>query len=162
MEIERYEAAKKRPGVEPLGRGSDADDDNGYSGDAITDFNARVVEKMKAGADRRTAIKASRYRDLMPRAGAGSRGGNVEAIKFRNGATLKFMSAGGGDAGRSAFTARVAILTELDKFDEAGGASRETDKVSQIIAKTDRFGSRRRIYGECTVRSRGAGSGRNI
>jgi hypothetical protein len=45
------------------------------------------------------AIEASsRYRDLLPRRGEGSRGGNVESrVQFQNGATLRFMTGGGGD-----------------------------------------------------------------
>lgn len=96
-------------------------------------------------------IEASRYRDMLPLKGAGSRRGKVKVIKFNNGATLRFMGSGGGDAQRSSHTARVIILTELDKMDTAGTVSRETDPVSQIIARSNAFGSRRRVYGECTV-----------
>lgn len=97
------------------------------------------------------AIEASRFRDLLPRDGAGSRGGKVEAIKFRNGATLKFMSGGGGDKKRAAFTSRVLVVTETDGMDEAGVSSREADKITQMEARTRAFGSRKRIYLECTV-----------
>ena len=37
-------------------------------------------------------IENSRFRDLLPSAGGGSRGGRVESLQFANGATLKFMS----------------------------------------------------------------------
>lgn len=97
------------------------------------------------------AIEASRYRDLLPRSGAGSQGGKVEAIKFRNGATLKFMSGGGNDKKRAAFTSRVLVVTETDGMDESGGTSREADKITQMEARTRAFGSRKRIYLECTV-----------
>ncbi len=43
------------------------------------------------------AIERSKFRDLLPSRGGGSRGGKVESIQFLNGATLKFMSGGGGD-----------------------------------------------------------------
>jgi phage terminase large subunit GpA-like protein len=96
-------------------------------------------------------IRASRYRGLLPKEGAGSRGGRFESITFANGATLKFMSGGGGDEKRSGFTARAAIVTEVDKLDERGGTSRETDKVAQIAARTLSFDDQARVYLECTV-----------
>lgn len=100
------------------------------------------------------AIKANRkYRALLPRKGPGSREGvgNLESVKFQNGVELKFMSAGGGDEKRSSYTARVLVATELDKYDAAGEASRETDPVSQMenrLASNDIF--ERRFFGECT------------
>src|SRR6056297_654476 len=96
-------------------------------------------------------IERSRYRELMPRKGSGSRGGKVEAIQFLNGATLKFMSGGGGDKSRAGFTSRVVVITETDGLDQAGTASREADKVTQLEARTRAYGSRKRIYLECTV-----------
>ena len=96
----------------------------------------------------------SRYRDLLPKRGPGSRGGtgNLDSIKFANGATLKFMSGGGGDERRSSFTARVVVVTEADKMDEAGEASREADPVSQLEARTLSYDdAERRLYLECTV-----------
>lgn len=98
------------------------------------------------------AIKASRFADLLPRRGPGSRGGTIgEAIQFQNGATLRFMSGGGGDQTRSSFTARVIAMTEIDKMDQPGLMSREADKLTQLKARSDAFDDRRRIYGECTV-----------
>ncbi len=100
----------------------------------------------------RPVIVASRYRDLLPRLGEGSRGGNVKsAIRFRNGVTLKFMSAAGKDSKRSSFTSRVVLATEVDKYDTAGESSREGDPVSQLEARTAAFGDDKRIYLECTV-----------
>ncbi|MBN1458337.1 MAG: phage terminase large subunit family protein, partial [Armatimonadetes bacterium] len=96
-------------------------------------------------------ISRSRYRELLPRLGGGSRGGKVDAIKFENGATLKFMSGGGGDKSRAGFTSRVLVITETDGMDEPGGASREADKITQLEARTRAYGSRKRIYTECTV-----------
>jgi len=101
--------------------------------------------------DLEPAIRASRYRDLIPNTGAGSRGGNFESIKFRNGATLKFMSGGGSDKKRSAFTSRVLIVTETDGLDEAGEQSREADPLRQLEARTASYGEKARIYLECTV-----------
>jgi len=96
-------------------------------------------------------IEASRYRDQLPQRGAGSKGGKVDAIQFRNGATLKFMSGGGSDKSRAGFTSRVVVLTEVDGMDESGSGSRESDKITQIEHCTNAYGDRARIYGECTV-----------
>lgn len=97
-------------------------------------------------------IEQTRYKSLLPERGAGSRQGVVkDSITFQNGVTLKFMSGGGGDAGRSGFTSRVAAVTEADKMDTVGGRSRETDKVGQIEARTDAFADNARLYLECTA-----------
>lgn len=96
-------------------------------------------------------IERSKYRRQLPAKGSGSRGGLVQSIQFRNGATLKFMSGGGGDKSRAGFTSRVLVITETDGMDEAGRESREADKVSQLLARTRAFGNRARIYMECTV-----------
>lgn len=101
--------------------------------------------------DLRPAIERSRYRDLLPTKGGGSRDGDSLAIRFRHGRTLRFMTGGGGDKSRSAFTARVLVVTEADGLDEAGGGSREADKLSQLEARTRAYGDRRVIYQECTV-----------
>jgi hypothetical protein len=66
-------------------------------------------------------IERSRYRELLPRVGGGSRGGKVQTLQFLNGATLKFMSGGGSDKSRAGFTSRVVVITETDGMDEAGG-----------------------------------------
>ena len=116
-----------------------------------------AVPKKEMSADKwredlRPAIEASRYRDLLPKRGAGSRdGGELDAVKFLNGATLKFMAGGGSDKARAAFTSRVVVITETDGMDESGGTSREADKITQIEARTRAFGNRKRIYAECTV-----------
>src|ERR1044071_8097075 len=97
------------------------------------------------------AIEQSRFRDLMPSAGGGSRGGRVESLQFANGAALKFMSGGGSDKSRAGFTSRVVVITETDGMDTAGGRSRESDKITQLEARTRAYGSRKRIYMECKV-----------
>lgn len=97
------------------------------------------------------AIMASRYRDEIPKFGAGSRSGDVELITFKNGGAIRFMSGGGGDATRAAFTARVLVITEADKMAKAGPASQEANKISQLEARTRAYGSKARIYKECTV-----------
>jgi phage terminase large subunit GpA-like protein len=97
------------------------------------------------------AIEQSRFRELLPTSGGGSRGGRVESIQFRHGPTLKFMSGGGGDKSRAGFTSRVVVITETDGMDKPGAASRESDKITQLEARTRAYGLRRRIYMECTV-----------
>ncbi len=96
-------------------------------------------------------IERTRFKDLLPVKGSGSRGGKVTSVQFRNGATLKFMTGGGGDKSRAGFTTRVLVITETDGMDVSGRISREADKVSQLIARTKAFGPRARIYMECTV-----------
>lgn len=96
-------------------------------------------------------IQASRYRDLIPSSGAGSRGGQPSRIEFGNGASLRFMTGGGGDKARAGKTARVLIVTEADGFDIAGDASKEADPISQLEVRTRAYGDLARIYLECTV-----------
>ncbi len=96
-------------------------------------------------------IECSRYRDALPLRGAGSHGGKVDEIHFRNGATLMFMTAGGGDKSRVGPTARVLIVTEADGFDAQSETSREADKFTQMEYCTAAFGDRRQVYLECTV-----------
>ena len=93
------------------------------------------------------AIEASRYRDLLPRHGNSNR----ESVEFRNGAVLRFMSGGGDDKPRAGFTARIVVITETEALDKSGGRSVESDKVTQMIARTRSFDDRARIYMECTV-----------
>lgn len=103
--------------------------------------------------DFKPVIEASRYRDLMPLKGEGSRGGQVKrSITFRNGATLRFMTAGGNDKKRAGYTSRVVAVTETDGMDESSETSREADKIKQIEGRTRAFGrTGKRVYLECTV-----------
>lgn len=97
-------------------------------------------------------IERTRYRELLPTRGAGSKGSaNPTHIKFLHGPTLRFLSAGGGDKKRAAFTVRTLCLTEVDGYDLAGGESREADKVKQMEARTLSYGDQAEIYLECTV-----------
>jgi len=96
-------------------------------------------------------IQRTRYRELLPTSGSGSRGGRAESVRFRNGARLIFMSGGGKDVKRSSHTARVVLLTESDKMDAAGETSRETAPPFQLLARSTAYGERALFYGECTV-----------
>lgn len=98
------------------------------------------------------AILATRYRELLPQSGEGSRGGTIETgVRFRNGAELRLMTRGGSDKSRAGYTSRVVVITETDGLDEASDASREADPVAQLEGRTRAYGPRARIYMECTV-----------
>lgn len=99
-------------------------------------------------------IAGTKYRDLLPTSGAGAKGGVPNAIQLKNGAWLRFMAAGGGDAQRSSHTARVIIMTEVDKMDDIGEASEEADPVRQIEMRADAF-EHSKIIMECTVTHEG-------
>lgn len=107
----------------------------------------------KWGNDLRPVIEASRYAALLPRTGDGSRdGARVDLIRFRNGAVLKFMGAGGGDKQRAHFTTRVVVITEAEAFAALGESSYEADKIEQLLGRLRSFtAERRRVYMECTV-----------
>lgn len=99
-------------------------------------------------------IKASRFEKLLPLGGPGSRDGDIkagDAIRFRNGASLKFLTGGGGDKSRAGVTVRTAVVTEVDGFDVVGAESLEGDKLTQITERTESFGEQARIFLECTV-----------
>lgn len=98
------------------------------------------------------AIMATRYRDLLPARGEGSRGGEIEnAVQLGNGAELCIMTSGGDDKSRSNATARVVVITETDGMDEASEGSREADPIEQLEGRTRSFDDRARVYMECTV-----------
>jgi len=43
------------------------------------------------------------------------------------------------------------VITETDRMDQSGATSPESDKITQLEARTHAYGSRKRIYMECTV-----------
>ena len=94
-----------------------------------------------------------KLRALLPTTGQGSRAGRVRTrVKFRNGATLRFMSGGGSDKARAAFTARVLAVTEVDGLDASGGTSREADKLKQLEGRQRAYlATGIRTYLECTA-----------
>lgn len=96
-------------------------------------------------------ILATQYRDLLPKKGDSSRGGTPTLLQFKNGASLRFMTAGGGDKSRAGFDAKIVVATEVDGFDFISDTSHESDKFAQIEARTRGYGRQRRVYGECTV-----------
>ena len=107
--------------------------------------------KDKWEEDLMPAIEMSRFRELLPRTGSASRGGSPVRVSFRNGATLRFMTGGGGDKTRAHFTTRVVVVTETDAFAEPGQTSLETSKLKQLEARTRAYRRQARFYAECTV-----------
>jgi phage terminase large subunit GpA-like protein len=103
------------------------------------------VPDMYMGADKwredlLPVIQASpALREQLPTRGAGSKGGKAQAIQFRHGATLRFMTGGGSDAGRKGFTSRVLAVTEVDELACAGGTSTEADKLTQLEGRLRAF-----------------------
>ncbi|QDU82667.1 Phage terminase large subunit (GpA) [Polystyrenella longa] len=110
-----------------------------------------AMAKEKWEIDILPVIRRSRYRDLLPRSGKGSRGGQVDMIQFEHGPVLKFVTGGGDDKSRSHFTSRVLVVTEVDGLDESGATSREASKLKQMEGRTSAYDDRARIYLECTV-----------
>jgi len=97
-------------------------------------------------------LEKTRYRELLPTTGEGSRGGKVrDLVKFQNGAILKFMSAGGNDKERAHFTTRVLIITETDAFGATGEISTESSKYEQLRARIRAFDEQALVYQECTL-----------
>lgn len=98
----------------------------------------------------RPIIEDSKYRDLLPTSGAGSRGGSFSAVQFKNGVNLRFMGAGGSAEQMSSHTSSVVILTEIDKMDKSSGDGAEADPVTLIQNRADSF-ENSKIIMECTV-----------
>lgn len=108
----------------------------------------------KWSTDIEPLIRRSRYAHLLPDRGPGSKGGRLEAgdaVQFKHGPQLKFMTAGGGDKSRAGYTARCINVTEAEGFDEVGESSREGTKMAQLEGRAEAFGEQGRITLECTV-----------
>lgn len=116
-------------------------------------FSAPILEICfdKYDKDIKPIIMASRYYDLMPQTGRGSRGGEADSITFNNGATLRFIPGGGSDKTRSSYTARVLVVTEIDGLDESSDLSREASPLDQLETRTNAYGDRKRVFLECTT-----------
>lgn len=97
-------------------------------------------------------IRSSRYRSLMPTHGPGSKGGSKPVlITFKNGRTLRFMSASGGASSRAGKTARVLVITELADFGEMQVESTSSNPFNQIMGRVESYGENYVVYGEGTV-----------
>lgn len=97
-------------------------------------------------------IRASRYAALLPRKGEGSRNGRVvDAVRFENGVTLKFLTGQGSDQSVAGFTSRILLATEMNAFGKLSEASAEGNRWEQALGRLRAFGDRALVYGECTV-----------
>lgn len=116
---------------------------------AVPDFDI-VADKWEN--DILPVLERTRYRRLLPATGRGAKGGRSSKIRFRNGVELRWMTAGGGDKSRTAYTARVICMTEVDGFDTKAVTSPEASKINQIEARSRAWDRQHRIiYKECTV-----------
>ncbi len=98
-----------------------------------------------------TAMKISPYlRQYIPKSGKGSEGGYSERIEFINGSILYFVTSNGNDKARSSISARVIFLTETDGYDSASEGGQESDRISQILLRSNAFGDNARIYYDCS------------
>jgi phage terminase large subunit GpA-like protein len=92
----------------------------------------------------------TRYADLLPTEGLGSKLGKVSELRFRNGAILYFRGAGRHDQSLLSITVRNIAVTEVDSMDELGAETRQADPVSKAEARGTSFGSRARFYLDST------------
>lgn len=110
------------------------------------------IAKEKWEQDIVPILERTRYRDILPRSGSGSKGGFNTFIRLANRAAIKFMSAGGDDKTRAHFSSRWVFVTEVNAMCERQEVSDESNKLEQIIARTKSHEtSRARIIGECTI-----------
>lgn len=101
--------------------------------------------------DIKPVIEETRYKELLPVKGAGSRGGFNGMVTFNNGISLKFMSAEGGDKHRAYYTSPVLIFTEVDGY-TASSTSAESHPIAQIEARARSVSRKLRyVIKECTV-----------
>lgn len=101
--------------------------------------------------DIKPVLLKTRYASMIPKSGHGSRGGEFNSIQFTNGATLRFMTGGGGDKSVAGFTSRVLVITEVDGMDEERDTSREGSRIKQLEARVMGFGENAVCYKECTA-----------
>jgi len=121
--------------------------------DAIIAAPTKEILEDKVKRDIYPILENSRYRDIIPTAGGGSKGGIPDRIDMRNGTVLKLMSFQGGDKSKASFTCPNIFITETDgAFSQT--TSQEASPIEQIIARsraTER--EKRFILYECTVSS---------
>jgi hypothetical protein len=104
---------------------------------------------------RRTCSRRSRprrYRDLLPRRGARAAAAAASpAASVPNGATLRFMTGGGGDKGRAGFTSRVWWSSPRPTGWTRRRRQPRGGQDHPARGPHAAFGDRARIYMECTV-----------
>lgn len=118
--------------------------------DVVAGTTTREMAYDKWTRDILPVVEKSRYRDLIPKIGSASRGGWNELVTFLNGASLKWMTAGGGDKSRAYFTGQVLAITEANGFDPLA-TSEESHPIDQLEARLrSEQRSRRIVIKECT------------
>lgn len=119
--------------------------------DAIAAAPTKEILYDKVKRDLFPLIEASRYKDLLPRKGGGSKGGVPDLIELANGAVLKLMSFEGGDKSKASFTCPNIFITEVDG-EKASLTSSEAKALEQIVARARATARDKRfILYECTV-----------
>ncbi|MEZ6097250.1 MAG: phage terminase large subunit family protein [Pirellulaceae bacterium] len=82
-------------------------------------------------------------RGLLPRSGAGSKGGTIQdMVQLTNGVTIRFMTRGGSDQSKAGFTASHVVVTEAAGWSDGTESSKESDPLRQLRARqraTSRF-----------------------
>ncbi len=86
----------------------------------------------------------------IPISGRGSEGGYSERMEFLNGSIMYFLTGNGNDKTRSSISARVVYLTEPDGYDNAAEGGQESDKITQILLRTNAYADNARFYFDCT------------
>lgn len=86
---------------------------------------------------------------LLPRGGAGSRGGFPTEQTLLNGALWMFLGAGSA-ADMSQATLRNLVIDETDKADQEAQAGKESNPIDQMVRRTDAYQLTRRLVYTCT------------
>lgn len=95
-------------------------------------------------------LRRSKYADLMPKHGAGSRGGGAfDLMLFENGCSMHFMGAGGADPPSSA-TARVVVITEANEM-RISPTGDQGNPIDAVRGCTASFADTARIHGESII-----------
>lgn len=97
-------------------------------------------------------IEQTRYRELLPQTGSGSRGGSqVSRIQLANGGLFRFITGGSRGAGKMGITGRVLVMTELNELALSSGDTRLSDPVRLLEGRLKSYAPhRRRVFGEST------------
>lgn len=119
--------------------------------DAIIAAPTKEILYDKVKRDIIPLIENTRYKDMWPLRGGGSKGGVPDLIELRNGSVLKLMSFEGGDKSKASFTCPNIYITEVDG-ERASLTSAEAKALEQIVARSRATARDRRfILYECTV-----------
>ena len=119
--------------------------------DAIAAAPTKELLYDKVQRDLKPLIFNSRYKNVWPDSGAGSKGGTPDLLQFKNGAVLKLISFEGGDKSKASFTCPNIYITEVDG-EKASLTSSEAKALEQIVARARATSRENRfILYECTT-----------